>query len=412
MQNLADIDLAYLPIEEAAFAQNPFPHFVAARERHPWLAKCSFGYLITDWDAIRELIAHEEHMMMGHNAVTELMGARHTPWGEFVAGSIQAQYGETHKRLKTAILPAFTPRQANAYRPVMRAVISQLLDEWTPKGAFDFEEFAAFFPISVMCRMLGTSPTIIPQIRDALEALGLAFSMDRKYLPALQNGVTMMEEFVRQHIADRRMGLRLSPETDLLDLLLQIREQGGLSEDELSNLVIFLFAAGYDTSKNVLTLIMHALLDRPADYARCATDPDFCRKVMDESMRCFNPSAGTRILADDIVIREVLLPKGTMIMIPWSVSGRAPGVVDEPDVFNPERPTGNPHMAFGRGPKICLGQFIARAQIEEGLHLIAQRIKNPRRAGAPGWRPFPGVWGIHGLPITFDPAVAPQPVAA
>ena len=60
-------------------------------------------------------------------------------------------------------------------------------------------------------------------------------------------------------------------------------------------------------------------------------------------------------------------------------------------------------MAFGRGMHLCLGQFIARAQLEEGLHLIAQRLTQPRLTGTPGHRPFPGVWGFRGLPIEFTP---------
>lgn len=63
-------------------------------------------------------------------------------------------------------------------------------------------------------------------------------------------------------------------------------------------------------------------------------------------------------------------------------------------------------MAFGAGPHICLGQFIAKAQIEEGLHQIAKRIRRPKLAGEYRWRPFPGVWGLHGLPIEFEPGMA------
>ena len=69
-------------------------------------------------------------------------------------------------------------------------------------------------------------------------------------------------------------------------------------------------------------------------------------------------------------------------------------------------------MAFGRGMHICLGQFIARAQLEEGLHLIAQRITQPRLVGRPGRRPFTGVWGLKGLPLEFTPAPARAPSAA
>jgi cytochrome P450 len=61
---------------------------------------------------------------------------------------------------------------------------------------------------------------------------------------------------------------------------------------------------------------------------------------------------------------------------------------------------------------MCLGQFIARTQLQEGLHLIAQRMTKPKLVGEIGWRPFPGVWGIRGLPITFTPAPLRPDLAA
>jgi cytochrome P450 len=51
---------------------------------------------------------------------------------------------------------------------------------------------------------------------------------------------------------------------------------------------------------------------------------------------------------------------------------------------------------------ICLGQHLAKAQLEEGLHLIAQRLIKPRLAGAATWRPFLGAWGLRTLPIAFE----------
>ena len=87
-----------------------------------------------------------------------------------------------------------------------------------------------------------------------------------------------------------------------------------------------------------------------------------------------------------------------------SVAGRDPHVAPDADRFDPLRDQKNRHIAFGRGQHMCLGQHIARAQIEEGLHQIARRIRNPRRTGPSGWRPFFGVWGMIGLPIAFDQA--------
>jgi len=110
-----------------------------------------------------------------------------------------------------------------------------------------------------------------------------------------------------------------------------------------------------------------------------------------------------RLLVKDIVYRDVLLPAGTSLWFPWSVIARDAEAVDDPDRFDPDRKQANPHLGFALGAHICLGQFIARATLEEGLHQIAQRIGAPRSPGPRAWRPFPGVWGIAGLPISFEP---------
>jgi cytochrome P450 len=75
----------------------------------------------------------------------------------------------------------------------------------------------------------------------------------------------------------------------------------------------------------------------------------------------------------------------------------------DPMTFDPQRQTQTRHVAFGRGPHICIGQFLARNQLQEGLHLVTQRLRNIRRAGDITWRPFLGAWGLRSLPIAFDP---------
>jgi cytochrome P450 len=215
-----------------------------------------------------------------------------------------------------------------------------------------------------------------------------------------------MDRFVTQLVAERRAGRRPSAEPDLLDALIAANDSGELTTTEMDNLLIFLFVAGYDTSKNVLTFIMYELLSRPALYRRCADDPSYCRKVVEEGLRYQSPATIPRLVNVDLVYRDVVLPKDTMLFLPVGMATRDPSAVLNPDDFDPERSQDNRHLAFGRGMHMCLGQFIARAQIEEGLHLIAQRITDPKLAGLPGHRPFMGVWGLRGLPIEFTPAPA------
>src|SRR5262249_28018445 len=160
-----------------------------------------------------------------------------------------AYTGEDHKRLRDVLGPKFTPRKANENRPIMRETIAKVLDEWAPKGKFDFEVFASYFPIAVMFRLIGASPDDIPSIRKSLEALGLSASMDRQYLPAMQEGTVVLDEFVQTLVANRRAGQRIAPDHDILDDLLEVNGEGGLTDRELYDMLIFLFVAGYDTSK-------------------------------------------------------------------------------------------------------------------------------------------------------------------
>lgn len=407
---LPEMDLPYLPMESREFGQDPMRYFAAVREKHPWLAKSDSGYVVHQLRAIRDLLIKDDCMRTSFDGIVELMGAKNTPWGRFTEEQMLAHSGASHKRLRELLAPRFTPAQANQHRPLMRKVISDLLDDWAPKGAFDFEDFASNFPVNVLCSLVGAPASEIPRLRSSLEALGLGFSLDRNYLPSLQQAIGVLDDFVQGLVSERRQRAKRQ-EPDLLDLLLEVSGEGGLTERELQDMLIFLFVAGYDTSKNVLTYTMHLMIDRPEIYQRCATDFDFCRKCVEESLRFFSPATVFRMPTRDIVYDGVLIPKDAMIFFPLSIAGRDPVAIEDSEVYDPDRkvPGENRHVAFGRGMHICMGQFIARAQIEEGLHQIAQRVRNPRRAGPMGWRPFPGNWGIDGLPIEFDSA---EPVSA
>ncbi len=410
MQRLDELKLPHLAMEDQGFAEDPLPHFAAARAQHPWLATCAFGHVVHQYDAIKDLLYLDHSLIGAYTDVVDIMGARDTSWGRFQQESMLGSTGETHARMRRVLAPAFTPQQAKKHRPLMREVIAKQLDEWVPKGAFDFEEFASYFPISVMCSLIGASPTVIPAIKSSLEAFGMSMSMDREILPQLVKAMDVLDAFVQDLVAQRLKARKPAGEEDLLEILVSTLDDGGLSERELYDVLIFLFVAGYDTSKNALTLAMDSLIRQPALYQRCATSLDYCRKVIEESFRFLTTSTIARTVTKDIVYRDVLIPEGSLLFFTVNVAGRDPTAIADPDSFDPDREQAKKHIAFGQGVHICLGQFIARAQIEEGLHQIAQRMRNPRRTGPSSWRPFFGVSGLRGLPIAFDPAAALEEV--
>jgi cytochrome P450 len=243
-----------------------------------------------------------------------------------------------------------------------------------------------------------------------MEAFGLSLSLNKDFLPQLEQAMLTLDAFVQELVAERRkQPRRPAEEQDMLEILIRAVDSGGMTERELYDLLIFLFVAGYDTSKNALTLMMDVLMTRPDIYQRCAEDLEFCGQVVEENFRYLTTSTIPRIVTRDLEYRDVLIPKGTMLFFPVSIAGRDPMAFDDPECFDPERDDLKKHLTFGKGVHICLGQFIARAQIQEGLHQIAQRILNPRRTGPSTWRPFYGVWGLKGLPIEFDQAPVLEP---
>ena len=107
--------------------------------------------------------------------------------------------------------------------------MSQLLDEWAPKGAFDFAEFAAYFPISVMFGLIGASPAAIPSIRKSLETQGLSANLIRSLLPDLEAAYQVLWNFVHNLIVERQRDGG-GDEEDVLNTLIAARAAGKLDE--------------------------------------------------------------------------------------------------------------------------------------------------------------------------------------
>jgi len=405
MPSVAELALPHLEMDKPEFGQDPLPRFAEARAQHPFLATSSLGVVITEHKAMRELFGRDDELRPPYKDVVALLGQEGTTWGRFTEEQLISLPVDQHKFLRDTFAAKFTPRFANQMRPLMQATISRLLDEWAPKGEFDFELFASHFPISVMFALVGAPQEGIALLRDDLEVIGLAHSYQLDLFPRIQEGMVRIDDFVQRIIAERRAAPHDEIE-DMLDLLIDTSDKGNVNHRQLVDLIMFFFIAGYDTSKNVLTYTMYTLLDYPEIFARCADDLDYCRKVIEEALRWFNPSTVARFVDKEFEYRGVTFPKDQMLFFPLSISGRDPGSFPDADTFNPDRVVdpNNRQLAFALGKHMCLGQYIARTQLQEALHQVAQRLRNPRLAGEVGWRPFMGAWGLKGLPIAFDAA--------
>jgi len=403
MEAAETVSIPVLPVESPEFASNPDPFLEQARVQHPWLGRFSQGYVVHGYDQLCELFADDVNLLPGFGPVIDFYGVRGSMWARFMDEIVIAVGGETHKRLRASVIHAFTPRRANREREMMQRVINGLLDEWAPRGEFDFAEFASYFPVTVMCGLLGVSAEPIPRMRDALENQLKSLTMDQAAKPLFMAGWDVLWEFADTTVSEREASGEFD-EDSLLDAIIAAKNARQLDETEARFLLLTVAVAGYDTSKNQLAVTMNLLLDRPEMYQRCAEDLQFCRAVSEESLRHTAIASPVRTVADDFTYQGFSFSKGDMLVMAPPLANRDPAKFPNPGEFDPERDNKDRHVAFGRGEHICLGQFLARNQLQEGLHLIAQRLRNPRRAGNVEWRPFLGAWGPRTLPIAFDPA--------
>jgi len=399
LPKINELELTRMPIAERDFGSYPFPHFDKAREQHDWLAASDIGYVLTSYRAIDDIMRLDDRLNMPGEEIVDIMGARGTGWGDFAIEQMLVSSGERHARLRGAISSAFGPNSVKRLRPIMRETVDRICDEWLASGAFDFKDFAAQFPVRVMFALLGTSEERLPEIIDKLEIHGESFNLEVEKMGIIEEGYQTLWRFVDGLIADRGPN---AGRGDLLDNMIAANSGGTISDKELRQLLILLFAAGYDTTKNLLILLMHSLLQHPDIYRRCGEDFGYARKAVKEQLRFTTPSNTMRIVTETFTYRDVEIPEGTMLIFPISISGRDPEMFANPMTFDPDRPEKHATQAFGRGMHICLGQFLAIANVEEGIHIIARRLQNPKLAGEVTWKPFPGVWGITSLPITFD----------
>jgi cytochrome P450 len=401
--SVTELDLHELPIGEQIFADDPDPHMICARAKHPWLAKSDFGIVVTEYSACTEILLMDQQLKTPAAHIVEIMGGEGTNWARFEVECLIAKDGADHDRIRLAARAAFSPRAVKSYQERIQKVVLALLDEWAPKRRFDFEAFASRFPVAVMFGLIGVPLARIPEVKDWLEIVGQSFSLDRRIFPQIRQSFDALWEFVDELVRERKARAHAG-KSDLLDALIAAESEDQIGATELRDLLLFLFVAGYDTSKNQLAHIVNFMLDRPALWQRCANDRDYCDKVVDEALRHSGVATSYRNVARDVEYRGVTLPAGTMLIFPMGVVCRYSGPFENGLVFDPERPNANRHTAFSRGMHSCLGMFLARLQIGEGLHLIAQQLKNPRRDGELVWRLFPGVWGPKHLPIAFDTA--------
>ncbi len=284
----------------------------------------------------------------------------------------------------------------------MRGVVNELLDPICERGRSEFvADVCEPYPIPIICELLG-APRGDWELfsRLAVDIFRVFNGNLSEDAPKIIAASEEMDAYMLDLISKRRS----DPRDDLLSDLIAAEEEGDrLSTDELLSMANALLLAGTDTTRNQLACAVALFAQHPDQFELLRDNPELTPGAVEEAMRCLGAVRGTgRFASEDIVYREVLFPKGTLIFPNFVAANHDIDKFANPTDFDITREAGAPHLTFGSGAHFCLGAFLARAELQEAFTVIARRLPDLRLDGEISWKPLKnGIWGPETLPIAF-----------
>jgi cytochrome P450 len=307
-----------------------------------------------------------------------------------------------HTRLRRLVSRAFTPRMIEQLRPRIQAITDALLDAVASRGKMDvIDDYAFPLPITVIAEMLGIPAADRDQFRDWSDVL-LTLMPGQPMGPVVVEAATGLRRYLEARFEERRR----APSDDLITGLLQAEEAGDrFAKEELQGMVYLLLLAGYETTVNLIGNGVLALLEHPDPLARLRNNLALLPSAIEEMLRFCAPvmTSTIRYAAEDMTLRDVVIPKGDMVLLVIGAANRDPRRFASPDAFDITR-ADNKHLAFGNGIHYCLGAPLARMEGEIALRTLLRRMPNLRLDAAPEtltWRPNYLLRGLVKLPVVF-----------
>ncbi|GAA2818482.1 cytochrome P450 [Kitasatospora paracochleata] len=359
------------------------------------------GWAVTHHAEARELLTDARLVKNAQHWAAFRRGEVPADWpliGLAVPGpSMVTTDGAEHRRLRAIVAQAFTPRRVELMRPKVEEITAELLDALAAAGPVaDLKTVFAFpLPMSVIGWLLGVPEHDHAYIRELYERFFSSVKTD------IQATIAALNAFVADLVARRRA----EPGDDLTSALLAADVEGGaLSDAEASATLRVIIAAGHETTVNLITNAVRALLTHPDQLALARSGEVPWSAVVEESLRWTPPTSNFlfRFATEDIEVGPVVVPAGDPVLISYNAIGRDPvqhGITAE--VFDITRRAAR-HLSFGHGPHVCPGSPLARLEAGIALPALFERFPDLSLAvPQEQLRPNPSavVNSLSGLPV-------------
>jgi cytochrome P450 len=416
-EDLAAIDF----ITDKAFVDDPYPYYRYLRGKGPVWPTSRPGVLAVSGHAEVVAIARDHETFSSFNATTgPIVPLTFTPEGDDIshmlapnrAGMPFSEHLITmdppqHTPYRALLARLFNPQRLQENEAYMQVAVDQLIDDFIERGRVEVvQELGRPFTAMVISDLLGAP-------RDLHEAFLAGWrrpgTIGHKAPP---NPMAFLDEYFGPYIEERRR----NPRGDVMSDLAQARFPDG-SEPTITDLVrlsTILFAAGQDTTTHFIGFALRVLAERPDVQQRLRAEPSLISEFVEEGLRYEAPvRCDFRLVKKTTRLGGVDLPAGTTLLMLLGAANRDPAKFERPDEFDLDRTNKRDHVAFLRGPHMCIGSPLARVETRTAVQRLLARTSAIRVSeehhGPPGARRYAcdavfTVRGLAELHLEFTPA--------
>ena len=307
-----------------------------------------------------------------------------------------------HTKLRALVNKGFTPRMVAHFEPRLRARANDIIDAVAGKGQCDFvSEVAAELPLQAIAELMGIPHADRHMVFNWTNRL-IGFD-DAEFQASWDDAKLAAAEmylYANQLAAERRE----RPGDDLVSVLMNAEVEGErLTELEFDLFFVLLAVAGNETTRNLISGGMLALMENPEQHARLLANPALMPTAVEEMLRWVSAVIEFRRTATrDTVLRGQTIRAGDKVIIYYISANRDEEVFPAADRFDVGR-SPNDHLAFGIGEHFCLGSNLARLEIRVLFEELLRRLPDIELAGPVDRLRSSLINGIKRMPVTFTP---------
>jgi len=383
---------------------------LAEVRKQGWLARSPLSLVVLDRDGGEFFLRSKATVFPGWE-IADLFGVTGGRLREQIDANILNQTGAQHRRLRALVGPAFSPRAADKWRPVMRGFLADLWAGIEPATAAEFVAAVAKpYPSLTIAAVLGAPAQDADRLHEWSGWVQRQFDIRSLStdLPRIEQATAESYEYV-EALLQRRAA---EPADDLISALLAAEAEGDrLSHPECVNLVMNVIAGGVDTTQSQLAHSLRLFAGHPDQWQLLGSRPDLVPRAVSEVLR-FEPITPftARLCTEDIEYRDLVFPAGTIVAVCAERANREPADQDgageasaaqDAELFDIMAGHADRLLTFGAGPHFCLGSNLARAELEEALTFLAPRMPGLALDGPPALGGVEGIYGIDALPLRW-----------